>query len=206
MTSVNLKKVVIFGATGTTGLATVTAAIKRGYEVTIFVRDPQKCPPDISPAAVIQGDVLNQQDVDKAVNGQDAVIVVLGTRSELGSTTVMSEGTRNIITSMGKYGVKRVSCCISSFLFWDRAKVPERFIPVTEDHERMLNVLKESDREWVAVLPPHISEEPARGNYKMVNDQPVGRLIAKDDLAEILVRCLTDEERIHHTVGIGYPQ
>jgi hypothetical protein len=43
-----------------------------------------------------------------------------------------------------------------AFLFWDLSKVPEQFIPVTLDHERMLNVLKGSDREWIAVLPPNI--------------------------------------------------
>ncbi len=43
-----------------------------------------------------------------------------------------------------------------AFLFWDRSKVPEKFIPLTLDHERMLNVLKGSDREWIAVMPPHI--------------------------------------------------
>lgn len=205
MPSVDIKKVVIFGATGNTGLATVSEAILKGYEVTAFLRDPSKLPVEIKPTSVVQGDVLNQDDVDKAVKGQDGVIVVLGTRNDLSKTTVMSQGTKNIIEAMKKNGVKRISCCVSSFLFWDRAKVPPQFIPLTEDHERMVEVLKSSDRDWVAVFPPHISDEPARGNYKMVNDAPVNRVISKYDLAEILVKCLTAEEHVGHTVGIGYP-
>lgn len=34
--------------------------------------------------SVIQGDVLNLEDVKKTIDGQDAVIVCLGTRNGLG--------------------------------------------------------------------------------------------------------------------------
>lgn len=201
-----LKKIVIFGSTGSTGLATVKAAINAGYEVTAFVRDRAKLPSDVQVAKVIQGDVCNRDDVMKAVEEQLGVIIVLGTRNDLSPTTVLSDGTKNILEAMKMYGVKRVSCCISSFLFWDREKVPKPYVPVTEDHERMLEALKASDREWVAVLPPHIADEPAKGNYIIKNDVPVGRVISKYDLAEILVKCLSSDENVGHAVGIGYPQ
>lgn len=200
------KKIVIFGATGNTGLATVKAAINAGYEVTAFVRDKAKLPSDIPVATVIQGDVCNKEDVMKAVAEQHGVVIALGTRSDLSPTTVMSDGTKNILEAMKSCGVKRVSCCISSFLFWDREKVPKHYKPVTEDHERMLEALKASDREWVAVMPPHIADEPAKGNYIIKNDGPVGRVISKYDLAEILIKCLCSDENVGHAVGIGYPQ
>ncbi|KAG8182901.1 hypothetical protein JTE90_004265 [Oedothorax gibbosus] len=200
-----IKRVVVFGASGNTGLATVEAAIKKGYEVTAFVRDKAKLG-DVSPQHIVVGDVLNKDNVDQAIQNQDGVIVVLGTRNDLSPTTVMSDGTKNILESMKKHDVKRISCCISSFLFWEREKVPKPYIPITEDHDRMLQALKECDREWVAVLPPQIAEEPAKGNYQLKNETPVGRVISKYDLAEILVNCLTAEEHIGHYVGIGYPQ
>ncbi len=49
-----------------------------------------------------------------------------------------------------------------------------------------------------------ITETPARGDYTLKNDGPVGRSISKYDLAEILVNCLTDDTRVGHTVGMGY--
>ena len=45
---------------------------------------------------------------------------------------------------------------VKAFLFWDRNKVPEKFLDLHSDHERMLEVVKASDREWVVVCPPHI--------------------------------------------------
>jgi len=199
-----IKRIVIFGATGNTGLATVETAIKMGYEVTVFVRDRNKLPENIAPKNVIVGDVLNTNDVENAVKDQDGVIIVLGTRNDLSDTTMMSRGTQNIVDAMKKYNVKRVAGTLSSFLFWDRSKVPERLLPLTLDHERMFNVLKNSDREWIAVCPPHIEDADARGGYTLRLDQAVGRSISKYDLAEILINSLSDDEKIGHQIGMGY--
>lgn len=81
--------------------------------MTAFLRDPSKLPGDLSVSRVVKGDVTIPSDVDEAVKGQDAVIIALGTRNDLSASTVMSDGTRNIIESMAKHGVKRVSCCLS---------------------------------------------------------------------------------------------
>lgn len=56
-----------------------------GYEVTVLVRDPARLPAGKS-VKVIVGDVLRQETVDEAVQGQDAVVVVLGTRNDLGES------------------------------------------------------------------------------------------------------------------------
>lgn len=52
-----------------------------------------------------------------------------------------------------------ISLYLSAFLLWDRAKVPPRLIPVTEDHDRMYTVLKSSELDYVAVMPPHIDSQ-----------------------------------------------
>jgi len=200
-----IKKVIIFGASGNTGLATIEAAVKAGYEVTAFVRDKAKLGA-ATPHHVVEGDVLDKEKVSDAVNNQDGVIIALGTRNDLSPTTVLSEGTKIILVAMKMHNVKRITCCISSFLFWPREKVPKPYLPLTEDHERMLNVLKVCDREWVAVLPPQITEEHGDGTYVIKNETAVGRQISKYDLGEILVKCLTTEEHIGHYVGIGYLQ
>uniref|UniRef100_A0A8C2QNH3 Biliverdin reductase B n=1 Tax=Cricetulus griseus TaxID=10029 RepID=A0A8C2QNH3_CRIGR len=104
-----VKKIAIFGATGRTGLTTLAQAVQAGYEVTVLVRDSRKLPSEgPQPARVVVGDVRQAADVDKAVAGQDAVIVLLGTGNDLSPTTVMSEGTRNIVTAMKAHGVDKV--------------------------------------------------------------------------------------------------
>ncbi|KAI2591087.1 biliverdin reductase B [Homo sapiens] len=114
-----VKKIAIFGATGQTGLTTLAQAVQAGYEVTVLVRDSSRLPSEgPRPAHVVVGDVLQAADVDKTVAGQDAVIVLLGTRNDLSPTTVMSEGARNIVAAMKAHGVDKVVACTSGG-WWD---------------------------------------------------------------------------------------
>lgn len=46
---------------------------------------------------------------------------------------------------------------LAAFLMWDLDKVPAKLRPVTEDHIRMQQILKESGLDCVYVMPPHIA-------------------------------------------------
>ncbi|KAM3911837.1 flavin reductase (NADPH) isoform 2-T2 [Leptodactylus fuscus] len=189
-----LKNIVIFGSTGMTGKVTLAQALEEGHKVTVLVRDPARLPADKKPARVVVGDVLNKADVSKAVQGQDAVIIVLGTRNDLGPTTMMSEGTRNIIEAMKEHGVRKVVGCMSSFLLWDIAKVPPPLVPVTQDHIRMHQVLKDSGLDFVAVLPPHLADnKPFTGDYMVRVGERGGDVISAHDLGHFFLRCLNTE-------------
>ncbi|KAG8143738.1 hypothetical protein E2320_000928 [Naja naja] len=170
------KKIAIFGATGMTGLATLAQALEA--------------------AQVVVGDVLNRADVDRAVRGQDAVIIILGTRNDLSPTTMMSEGTRNIVAAMKSCGISKVVVCLSAFLMWDLDKVPAKMQPVTEDHIRMQQILKESGLDCVYVMPPHIAgDQPLTGDYTItVNTSSGSRVISKHDLGHFFLKCLTTSE------------
>lgn len=55
--------------------------------MTVLVRDPTKLPADHKASRVVVGDVLNKEDVKKTLEGQDAVIIILGTRNDLSKTS-----------------------------------------------------------------------------------------------------------------------
>uniref|UniRef100_A0A8C6T6R6 Biliverdin reductase B n=1 Tax=Neogobius melanostomus TaxID=47308 RepID=A0A8C6T6R6_9GOBI len=84
-----------------------------GFNATVLVRDPSQLPTDHKASRVVVGDVLNRDDVRKTLEGQDAVIIILGTRNNLSPTTVMSEGTRNILDVMKERGIRKVVACMS---------------------------------------------------------------------------------------------
>lgn len=200
----NVKNIVIFGATGMTGLATLGQAVSAGYNATVLVRDPARLPAEHKVAKVVIGDVLNKADVMKAVEGQDAVIIILGTRNDLSSTTVMSEGTKNIVEAMAAFGIRKVIACTSAFLLWERSKVPPRLVPVTEDHDRMYEVLKNSGLDYVVVMPPHIADEqPLTGDYKVTVNSLGGRVISKHDLGHFFLACLKTSEYDQKAVSIS---
>uniref|UniRef100_A0A7N6AV01 Biliverdin reductase B n=1 Tax=Anabas testudineus TaxID=64144 RepID=A0A7N6AV01_ANATE len=173
------------------------------YNVTVLVRDPARLPADHKASRVVVGDVLNKEDVKKAMEGQDAVIIILGTRNDLSPTTMMSEGTKNIIEAMKARGIRKVIGCMSAFLLWDRSKVPPRLVPVTEDHDRMYTVLKTSGLDYVAVMPPHIADDlPLTERYMTAENMLKGRAISKHDLGHFFVKCLATSEWDGKTVGV----
>ena len=61
-------KILVFGASGGTGLELVEQGLEAGHDMTAFVRDPARIA-DIQHAnlAVIKGDVLSMEDVGRAV-------------------------------------------------------------------------------------------------------------------------------------------
>ncbi|XP_066587211.1 flavin reductase (NADPH) [Prorops nasuta] len=198
-----MKKVVIFGATGNTGLCTVNHALEKGFETRIFVRDEAKIPEDIkSKVEVIKGDALNIDDVSKAIKDMDAVVVVLGTRNVLTPTTDLSTGMKNIIEAMKSNNVELVSVCLSGFLFYQPEKVPTIFKSLNEDHQRMYDALKESGLKYIAVFPPHIADAPST-KYIVKHDESAGRAISKHDLGAFLVECLDQSEHYQKICGIA---
>ena len=59
--------------------------------MTVLVRDPKRLPEGHKASRVVVGDVTNRADVQKTLEGQDAVIIVLGTRTDLSELGLYTE-------------------------------------------------------------------------------------------------------------------
>src|SRR3954466_6036852 len=73
-------KLLILGATGATGLEIVRQSIERGHSVTAFVRSPERLKPFRDRIAIQQGDLLNSDELEKVIQGHDAVVSGFGPR------------------------------------------------------------------------------------------------------------------------------
>uniref|UniRef100_A0A8C6CJA6 Biliverdin reductase B n=1 Tax=Moschus moschiferus TaxID=68415 RepID=A0A8C6CJA6_MOSMO len=161
-----VKKIALFGATGNTGLTTLAQAVQAGYEVTVLVRDPSRLPSEgPQPARVVVGDVRQPADVDKTVAGQDAVVVLLGTRNDLSPTTVMSEGARNIVAAMKAHGVDKVVACTSgdhpltgAYTVTLDGRGPSRVISKHDLGHFMLRCLTTDEYDGHNTYPSHVYE------------------------------------------------
>ncbi|XP_063038080.1 LOW QUALITY PROTEIN: flavin reductase (NADPH) [Melospiza melodia melodia] len=191
-------KIAIFGATGRTGRVTLGLALEQGFEVTVLVRDPSRLPAGPSPSRVVVGDARDPGAVGAALQGQDGGASCLGTGSDLGPTTVMSEGTRTILEAMAEHGVRKVVACLSAFLLWDPERVPERLRALTEDHRRMERLLRDSGLPAVLVMPPRHLDRPLTGDYEVTVGAAGGpappRVISAPDLGHFMLRCLRTDE------------
>jgi putative NADH-flavin reductase len=193
-------KIAIFGASGRTGIVTVYQALEKGHEVTAFARNAASVTISHKNLHIIQGDILEPDKVKVAVEGQQAVILALGTFSRKVST-VLSEGTANIIQAMHECGVKRLICMSSVGIlkddggFWFGKVILPLFLKEEfEDKKRQMNLIRESNLDWVIIRPVSLTQSPKTGKYKIYDHKPGSSKIPRADVADFMLKLLTDKK------------
>lgn len=193
-------KIAIFGSTGKTGLLTVFQALDKGHNVTAFARNPSMVKITHKNISVIQGDILDYSKVKEAVNGQDVIISTLGVSSRK-PTTVLSDGTSNILKAMEECGVKRFICMSSAgilgndagFLF-GKIIIPLFLKEVFKDKVRQMKIVQESRVEWVVIRPSGLTDSPKTGRYKITMDSPKSSTVPRADVADFMLKLMTDKQ------------
>lgn len=208
------RRLLIVGATGGTGRQLVVQALERGYAVTAFVRDPSRLSIAHPQLTVVQGDVLDQDSVETAMRGQDAVVSALGHKRFFYPTRILSEGTRNILRAMEMQGVPRFVCetsmgigdsagrmglyytlfvipVILPFYFWDKTR-----------QERMI---AGSNLEWVIVRPGMLTNGAKRSRYR--HGRRIGSFlwtvrISRADVADFMLNQVESDTYLSTAVGV----
>lgn len=208
------KKITIFGATGGTGLQLVELALEKGFEVTAFVRNPEKIGIIHSNLNIFQGDVLDPKSVSDAIKGQDAVLSALGAPPR-NKQKIRSEGTKNIIKAMQENGVKRFICMTTIGVGDSKPLLPFHFkyilVPfflkgAFADTEVQERYIFESDLDWTIVRPGALTDKEKTGTYKhgFPNTEKIKAKVSRADVAEFMLKQLEDEKYLRKVTGISY--
>lgn len=116
----------------------------------------------------------------------------------------MSTGTQNVVNALKELGKKKFSIVMSSFLFRGDAQVPPMFKNINAEHKKMLEITKTSGLDFVAILPPHIADEPSSEFTILHNDCPANsRTVSKYDLGKFIVDSLEQPEHFGKVCGIA---
>jgi uncharacterized protein YbjT (DUF2867 family) len=169
-------KVLVVGASGGSGLATVESLLAAGYEVTAFARKPDRLKHLGGRMRFVSGDATDPIAIDRAVAGHDAVIVTLGIRESalrvrfLGaactSMDVRSRGTRHVITAMRRQGISRLLVQSSFGVGPTRSRLPlaYRLIfalllkPQIIDTESQEREVRDSGLDWIILQPVGLND------------------------------------------------
>ena len=168
-------KVLVIGATGQTGRHAVKQLLARGHEVTAFARNPSAVTEVSDRLHIVQGDARDPDSIDRAMHGQDAVLVAFGGRS-LKKDDVQEVLMRNLIASMAKHSVMRL-VNLSAWGSGGAAVPPANpiaryfFLPVVlrhvlADKRRGEAHLFDSGLNYVNVCPAFLKNAPARGGSR----------------------------------------
>lgn len=209
-------RLAIFGATGATGTELVQQALEQGPQLTRLVRNPNHAN---LPASVLQikGDVRDPDVVLRAMQGSDAVLSALGSRS-LGKSDLLDCASANILAGMKAGAVRRIIVLgaagageaagkyasamqkvLLGFLRSTLLKYP--FL----DQEAQEHRLWASDANYTIVRPPRLTNSPRTGQYRIEADglPQHAKSIARADVAQFMLRQLEDERFVRRGVYIA---
>ena len=71
-------RIAVFGGTGATGRLLIDQALDRGHSVTAYARHPEKLGIEDDRLTVVAGELWDSAAIDRAVEGSDAVVSLLG--------------------------------------------------------------------------------------------------------------------------------
>lgn len=206
-------KITVFGASGGTGRQIVRQAVEDGHEVTAVVREGASTE-GLEGARLTRAQVTDPAAIAPAVEGADAVISAIGTRSS-GFTTICQDATRSITEAMRTAGTDRL-VVISSAVVTTAGDGPFTRILVkpmlrrllrhaVTDAARMEQHLRETDLDWTVVRPPRLTDGARAGRYRTARESNVrgGFLISRADLAAAILAALADRDTARAAVGVA---
>ena len=194
----------IFGASGQTGQCLVSQALELGHNVTAFVRAADSLPMLHAHLGVVVGNVARTDDVERVINGQDAVLLALGV--EMGvADQVCTIATATIVPAMQKYGIRRLINVAGVGTGESRAQLGglARLIAgglrlldrhAFRDKEGQDALIRNSDLDWIGVCPPWLTNGPHTGVYRYGCDlrPPINARISRADVADFMLKQLID--------------
>jgi putative NADH-flavin reductase len=194
--------IAIFGASGATGKLLTDRSLAAQHNVTALVRSPEGFRGH-DRLRVIGGNAFDPVVVRQTIEGADVVLSALGARS-LKKEDVLERAVPLIIAAMQQTGVHRIIVLGSAGALptsldkqpaWRRWFVEnvvyKTFLkwPVASQISQW-NELSHSDRDWTMVMPPMLTNAPARGAYRIDGDALPrgGSRISRADVADFMMK------------------
>ncbi|MCF2502033.1 NAD(P)H-binding protein [Dyadobacter sp. CY107] len=197
-------KVVIFGASGATGQHLVQNALDQDYEVRAFVRSRGKLALQHPRLTIIEGNVKDQDIVQKAITGQHAVMSAVGANSIFKLDQLVIEGMANILNAMASCDVRRLIYLSTLGVeesrpnagFMIRNLAPTILHNEIKGHELRENMIRKSESSWTIVRAPILTNGPFTGKYRCGESLKSDRFItslSRADVADLMLLQLTDQ-------------
>jgi len=196
----------VIGGTRGLGRAVVVAAHGAGHTLTVMARNAAAFAPPVTSIRTVVGDADDQDNVERAVAGQDAVVWTVRVKRRLGEVFVLSRGTSHVIAAMRTCGVHRLVCVTGrgSAAAEGEALRPNIGSGVRDDQARQEALVRGSALDWIVVRPAAMTNAAGKGLYRAMTEPPPGRArrIARADVADFIVGNLVLTDYVHRTVFV----
>ncbi|PYS76739.1 MAG: NAD-dependent dehydratase [Acidobacteria bacterium] len=190
-----MKNVIILGAGGNIAKHVINILVKKDdINLTLFLRDARRLRNnDVSKSSIIEGDVLNFDQLKEAIAGQDFVYANLS-----GELEAMA---KNIVKAMDETGVKKL-IFISSIGIYD---VPLR--PVLKPYRKAADVIEASELDYTILRPTWFTNADEVDYETTRKGEPEkGSVISQKSLATLITKIIESPEKyIRENLGVNKP-
>ncbi len=210
------KRIALFGGTGQTGSLFLEKALSQGYSLKALVRTPSKLTISHQELEVIEGDILNSEDVARTIQDCEVVVSLFG-HVKASPEWLQTNGTKHIVSAMKTLGLKKIISLSGGGLPFpekDAPKFVDKLIrtimkitvpKILNDAIAHYEVLKKSELDWIIVRGPRLTNEAPKGTYQVswvgINS---GTKIARGDLADFILQQVEEEQFVRQMPFVSY--
>ena len=198
-------KILIIGATGEAGRVITETAIMKGFDVSVFVRSPEKID-DMKKVNIIKGDILNFKSLTTSMKGIDVVISCVGAMDNTpGQVELFTSGMENIVLAMKNEGIKRLisingaltklkSDSVGIYLSFMRFLIPKLVPEMVNSNKAQYDVISHSDLDWTVIRAGKFVDKQTTGKTKISTSKQSGFNISvsKTGLAKFVISQIAD--------------
>lgn len=190
-------KIAIIGASAGVGLQVTRLALQKEHEVSTLSRRVVPLP-DHQRLRRVQGSATNPNDVRATVEGADAILVTIGTKSPL-ATTMFSDSARILLQTIRAMGSSPTLIVLTGFGTgdsWGYNSFPVKLLftlllkAVYADKNEQEQLVAGGYPRWEIVRPGRLTNGAMTGHYRVLDNLEEGMrvgAISRADVAHFMV-------------------
>lgn len=207
-------RISIIGASAGVGLECVHRALERGHEVVALSRRNEGYPshPNLT---IVQGSATKVEDLKKATEGAEAVLVTLGTGKSTKATTLYTEAAKALIELQKQTNTPVPFIILTGFGAGESGGYHPFFMglifktilkAVYENKTQMEQMLSASTLNWEFVRPGLLLSKPLSEKYRIETRYYKGMNIggiARKDVADYMVKEAEQPKHLKQSVALS---
>ncbi|MHA0036474.1 SDR family oxidoreductase [Deinococcus sp. PESE-13] len=192
-------KLALFGATGGVGRRVGAQAAAQGHSVRGLVRSPEQVE-QLTQGGIepVPGDLLGEWE--SVLDGTEAVLWAAGAGARGDYQAIDRDALMRVTDVLKVRGPRRL--VVVSSMGVDR---PEQMLPFLADVLRVKAVsdshVQSSGLDWTIVRPGGLTDTVGTGRVQVARVLP-GGMIARDDVAAVVLACLNAPNTVHQTFEV----
>jgi len=190
-------KIAIIGGTGKSGKYLVQQLLKKGFTLTLLLRNPENFDVQNPLLEIVKGDIRNYDSVLLLLQDCDMIVSTLG--QPKGEPSIFSTATSHIIKAMQHYNLSRYivttglnvntptdakSHAVQMATRWMYDHFPE----TTSDKQKEYESLAQSDLDWTMIRLPLIRQTDQKFPFHTSLADCPGTFISATDLANFVIQ------------------